>query len=97
MKKTEITLYSQNARLVKIIREELESRSTPLHVVGNDTPLPVSADLVISTAATNSRDEWTAARLGCFVAVVPESLDYIRGLLDRRGRLTLVGSDRGRS
>lgn len=68
-----------------------------LTIYDNGTPLPPQADFVISTAATNSKDEWTAARHGCFVAILPEALDYLVDRANAKGRAVIIGADRGKS
>ncbi|BAH52265.1 hypothetical protein [Rhodococcus opacus] len=92
-----IALHSSTPRIVKIITDEFEARGTTIDVFSDRSDDPVRADLVLSTAATNSVTEWLAARLGCYVAVLPEALDYVRSMLDKQGTLVLVGSDRGKA
>lgn len=91
-----IELHTANTRIAKIITEEFTERGTDLVVVDDTGKLPRSADLVVSTAATNAKDEWTAARLGCMVAVLPEALPWVRNQLDAKRQLVIVGADRGK-
>ncbi|MFC9769416.1 hypothetical protein [Rhodococcus jostii] len=92
-----IELHTRSARIAKIVAEEFTEKGTTVEVVKDAGSMPEVADLVVSTAKTNAKDEWTAARLGCMVAVLPEALGYLRRVLDDRGHLVLVGADRGKA
>jgi MarR-like DNA-binding transcriptional regulator SgrR of sgrS sRNA len=91
-----ITLHTKNKTIAKLITTEFTEKGVKVTIVDDVSKLPKSADLVVSTAATNSKDEWTAARLNCHVAILPEALGYLRTLFDRHGQLILVGADRGK-
>lgn len=65
--------------------------------------LPPVVDYIVSKAALNSKSEGLAATQGLkqqrndvFAVVLPEGLDYLRGQLDKRGSLVLVGADQAR-
>lgn len=91
---TKVVLYSKNAQLIKSMRDAFGEKNLTLH---ETTKLPASADLVISTAATNTKDEWTAARHGCMVAILPEALDYVIDRANAKGNFVIIGADRGKS
>jgi hypothetical protein len=91
-----IELHTGDSTIAKILREEFTERGTDFVVVDDTGKLPKSADLVASCAATNTKDEWTAARLGCMVAILPEALPWIRNQLDAKRQLVIVGGDRGK-
>ena len=91
-----IILHTSNTRLARLIHEQFDSKVVRVEVELDVALMPRKADLVLSTTPSSSTTEWTAARLGCYVAIVPEAMDYIAQLLDRADGLVLVGADRGR-
>ena len=65
--------------------------------------LPSEVDYVVTKAALNKSSEGLAASLALkqnrndvFAVVLPEGLDFLRGKLDKRGKLVLVGSDQAK-
>lgn len=62
--------------------------------------LPEKVDAIISTSGLNRKTEGLAAtcalrqgRNDVYAIVIPEALNFLRGLLDRHGELVLVGAD----
>ena len=91
-----IELHTEDKRITKIVTEEFTERGTKLVVIDDRAKLPKTADAVVSCAATNTKDEWTAARLGCMVAILPEALPWLRAQLHDKRDLVIVGADRGK-
>lgn len=65
--------------------------------------LPHKVDAVVSTSGLNSKIEGLAATCGLkqnrndvYAVVLPEALDWLRGLLDRKEELVLVGADQAK-
>ncbi len=65
--------------------------------------LPLKVDAIVSVAALNRATEGLAAtcalrqgRNDVFPIVLPEGLDYLRDLLDRKAELVLVGADQAK-
>lgn len=92
-----VELHTTHVRIAKALTTEFTEKGTTLVIVEDVAKMPKSADMVVSTAATNSKDEWTAARLGCVVAIIPEAMAWIRQQLEMKGSLVIVGADRGKA
>lgn len=65
--------------------------------------LPQKVDAVISTSGLNQQTESLAAsfalnqgRNDVYAIVIPEALNFLRDLLDRKGELVLVGADQAK-
>lgn len=65
--------------------------------------LPLKVDAIVSSSALNSKTEGLAATCGLkqdrndvYAVVIPEAMDWLRDLLDRKGELVLVGSDQAK-
>lgn len=65
--------------------------------------LPDRVDAVVTASALNKQSEGLAATLGLkqgrndvYAVVLPEALDWLRGLLDRKEELVLVGADQAK-
>lgn len=107
-----INLYSTNASLRKEIRSICGGKTIlvehcgagvrvpkgVIHEVRHDgiLPLPKKADMVVTKATPTRAVEWLAARLGCYVTVLPEAADYFMARLEKQQILTVVGSDQAR-
>lgn len=65
--------------------------------------LPLKVDAIVSVSGLNRATEGLAAtcalrqgRNDVYPVVLPEALDFLRDLLDRKGELVLVGSDQAK-
>lgn len=87
----QITLYSNNAKLYRLIRNHWTGTSFE---VTQRQGTPDTADFVVTTGALQRPVEIFAANLGATPAVLPEALLYLSSQAINRGGLVLVGSDR---